>query len=133
MSKFKDYLLNEKAKAEAFLIEDNRDIKTKTDYVKNAEPGLIVAFRLNFTNKDEKKLTKVISGKIAENNQEEDLLIIETKNGLKYGVPYTEVLWVKTSDRWPKGIYDEMKRGSVEVEDDEEFYQAEDASSVDYE
>jgi hypothetical protein len=137
MSKFREYLLDAKEKAEAYLIEgSSRNSKTKNDYIRNAEEGLIVAFRLNFENKTGLKLTKVISGKIVENNQDDEIYIIETRNGLKYGVPYAAVLWVKTGGRWPKGIYEEMKQGSVEIEDEEhrgglELGQLEDASGID--
>lgn len=120
MSKFKQHLLSEYAKDEAYLIEDKeRDTKTKGDYISNAEKGLIVAFRLNFKAKSGLKLSKVISGMIVENNQQDEMYIVETKNELKYGVPYASVVWVKTGGRWPKGVYDEMKKGSIVVSDSE--------------
>lgn len=114
MSKFKDFLIN--GYHEAYLIEE-REGKTKEEYISGAEEGIIVAFRLNFTARSGKKLTKVISGKILENVSEQEAYVVETKNGLKYGVPYDSVVWVKTGNRFPKGVYDEMKRGSVEVEE----------------
>lgn len=116
-SKFKTYLLNAKEQAEAYLIDEQNKPggKTKGDYIENAEEGLIVAFRLNFEAKSGLKLTKVISGKIVENNKEDGIYIVETRNGLKYGVPYPSVVWVKTGGRWPKGVYNEMKQGSVVV------------------
>jgi hypothetical protein len=117
MSKFREHLLSMHT-GSAFLIEDqDREIKTKGDYITNAEVGLIVAFRLNFEAKSKVKLTKVISGQIVENNKEDEMYVVETKNKLKYGVPYSSVVWVKTGGRWPKGVYDEMKKGSVVVED----------------
>lgn len=121
MSKFFEYLLSEKEKSEAYLIEStNRTTnKTKDDYIVNAEEGLIVAFRLNFEAKSGIKLTKVISGKIIENNKEHETYVVETRNGLKYGVPYVSVVWVKTGDRWPRGVYEEMKLGSVAVKEEE--------------
>lgn len=121
MSKFQEYLLKAKESAEAYLIDDTeREIKSKDDYIQKAEEGLIVAFRLNFTARSGVKLTKVISGKILENNQDEEVYVVETRNGLKYCVPYASVVWVKTGGRWPKGVYDEMKRGSVVRDGDEE-------------
>lgn len=114
MSKFREYLLKMKDMAEAYLIDDdNKEEKTKDDYIVNAEEGLIVAFRLNFESKKGVKLTKVISGKIVENSKEDEVFIVETRNGLVYGVPYQTVVWVKTGARWPKGVYEEMKQGSV--------------------
>lgn len=118
MSKFEEHLRKEYE--EAYLIEDGeKNSKTKDDYIVDAEEGVVVAFRLNFTSKSKVKLTKVISGKILENNNENETYVIETRNGLKYGVPYKAVIWVKTGARWPKGVYEEMKRGSVEVEEGE--------------
>lgn len=117
MSKFRDYLLKAKESSEAYLIDDHeRDARTKDDYIQNAEEGLIVAFRLNFKAKSGLPLTKVISGKILENDKDGEVYVVETRNGLKYCVPYPSVVWVKTGGRWPKGVYDEMKQGSVVIE-----------------
>lgn len=122
MSKFKEYLLKAREDAEAFLIEDtDRDVKSKEDYIVDAEEGVIVAFRLNFHSKRNVALTKVISGKILENNKPEEIYLVETRNGLQYGVPYSSVIWVKTGGRWPKGIYDEMKQGAVAVNKEEDL------------
>lgn len=108
---------------EATLIDDNgQGAKRKADYILDAEEGLILAFRLNFTAKSDKKLTKVISGKIIENNKEEEYCKVETKNKLIYEVPYESVVWVKTGNRWPRGVYEEMKRGSVEVKENEDLH-----------
>lgn len=115
MSKFQKYL--QQLHHDVFLIDDGgKSSRTKDDYIVNAEEGTIVAFRLNFTSKQDLKLTKVISGKILENSQDSEVFVVETRNGLKYGVPYGAVVWVKTGNRWPKGVYDEMKQGSVEAD-----------------
>lgn len=137
MGKFRDYLLKAKESAEAYLIEDpDRDVRTKDDYIQNAEEGLIVAFRLNFTAKSGLELTKVISGKILENNKEDEVYVVETRNGLKYGVPYPSVVWVKTGGRWPKGVYDEMKQGSTVAHETpekvEELGELENDDQIDY-
>lgn len=115
MSKLQEYLLRAKEQEEALLIDDEREMKTKDEYIANAEEGLIVAFRLNFKAQSGVKLTKVISGKIVENRQDDEIYVVETRNGLRYGVPYSTVVWVKTGARWPKGVYQEMKKGSVVV------------------
>lgn len=118
MSKFEEYLLEKRD--EAYLINnDDKQSKSKDEYIENAEPGLLVAFRLNFESKSNVKLTKVISGKIIENDTEQEMYAVETRNGLKYGVPYSAIVWVKTGNRWPKGVYQEMKQGSVEVKGNE--------------
>lgn len=113
--KFSEYVEQQEEQKEAFLINDGgQSDKTKDDYIVDAEEGVVVAFRLNFTAKSGVELTKVISGKILENNNDEQGYVVETRNGLKYGVPYNAVVWVKTGQRWPKGVYEEMKQGSVE-------------------
>lgn len=118
MSKFVEYLI--KNEQHAYLIEDGTQSgKTKDDYIVDAEEGVIVAFRLNFESRAGTKLTKVISGKILENNKEDEIYVIETRNSLKYGVPYSSVSWVKTGSRWPKGVYEEMKRGATEITEGE--------------
>lgn len=118
MSKFKEYLLKAKERAEAYLInsDDDIDAKTKGDYVREAEEGVIVVFRLYFEAKSGLKLTKVISGKVIENDKEDEAYVVETKNGLTYIVPYDTVIWVKTGSRFPRGVYEEMKKGSVVVD-----------------
>lgn len=130
MTKLESHIMKEYN--EAYLIDDGgRESKSKDEYIINAEEGTIVAFRLNFESKQGIKLTKVISGKILDNNEEEELYVVETRNGLKYGVPYISVIWVKTGDRWPKGVYEEMKQGSVEIDPESslEFGQIEELNS----
>ncbi len=111
-------LLEAKQKNEAVLIADGDHSRSKREYIKNAEKGMLVAFRLNFMSKKNVKLTKLISGKILDNRTEDEMMVIETKNKLRYAVPYSHIMWVKTSYTWPRGIYEEMKLGSVAVDDD---------------
>lgn len=127
MTNFEQRLVNE-----AYLTEESKNAKAKMkeEYIRNAEPGLIIAFRLNFEALG-KKLTKVISGKVIENNNEKEEYIVETKNGLKYGVPYNAVIWVKTGARWPRGVYEEMKNGAVEVAHHIDFGGVNEAHEVD--
>ena len=101
---------------EAYLIDDSgKSSRSKDDYIMKAKEGEIVAFRLNFKSRQNVNLTKVISGKILVNESAKELLTVETRNGLQYGVPYSTIVWVKTGERWPRGVYEEMKEGSVEV------------------
>lgn len=115
MSKLQNYLVEEHQGAR--LVEgDKNKTKSKSDYIANAKPGLIIAFRFFFEAKSKVKLTKVISGKIIENDKEAKQYTVETKNELKFFVPYAAVVWLKNGSRWPKGVYDEMKQGAVEVD-----------------
>ncbi len=112
MGKLQDYVGKKNG---SVLFRGDQVRKTKKDYIVNAEPGIIVAFRLIFYSNSGKLFTKVISGKILANNQKEEKYIVETRNGLKYVVPYRSILWVKTGSRWPRGVYEEFKQGAVEL------------------
>ena len=72
----------------------------KKRYERNAEIGMIVAFYVN------KKA--LFSGKIKEIH--EFKFVIETLNGTRFIVPKSSVAWYKTGKRWPKGIFNELKR-----------------------
>lgn len=121
MSKLKEKLIEAQRKNEAILLDENKKSKSRKEYIENAVEGLIVAFRINFTSKKSIPLKKTISGKIISNNKEENVLVVETRNSLQYAVPYDSVIWVKTGERWPKGVYAEMKQGSVAVDSDEDI------------
>jgi hypothetical protein len=73
-------------------------IKPKPFYIDNATEGTLVAFRVS---------DKMISGKIVKivNNFFE----VETRNGKSFMVYKSNVAWVKTGPRWPKGIYEALK------------------------
>lgn len=117
MNKFEAYLV-EKEYQGAYLVKDVNGKKGRSDYIVEAEINMIIAFRLNFQSNDKTNLTKVISGIILENDKENKRFLIETRNGLKYVVPYDSAVWVKTGNRWPKGVYDEMKQGAVVIQED---------------
>lgn len=121
MSILKEKLIEAQRKNEAILLNSERETKTRKEYIENAEEGLIVAFRINYFSKQEVAIKKTISGKIITNDKEQSILVVETRNGLQYAVPYDTVLWVKTGDRWPKGVYEEMKRGAVAADESDEI------------
>lgn len=80
-------------------MEDNMSgTKQKIEYIENAEIGVLVAFKFR---------DKVRSGKIAK--KPVGYLVVETQNGTEYNIPYEDVLWVKTGERWPKQIFKLLK------------------------
>ena len=81
------------------LIKHNSPTKSKTNYIENTEVGMLVAFKVN-----EKK---ALSGKIEEIKSNK--FIVRTKKGVLFSVLKKNILWVKTTDRWPKGIYLALK------------------------
>lgn len=91
------------------IIETNEpeapEIGDRTKYVDNIRIGVLVAFRVN----DQKAL----SGKIEEIHVAG--FVVKTKNGIRFNVRKKNIMWVKTGERWPKGVYLALK-GVQEVE-----------------
>jgi hypothetical protein len=67
----------------------------KESYLRNITIGVLVAFKINEA--------KMLSGKIEEIHKNE--YIVETKTGVRFTVPRSNIAWVKTGPRWPKGVY----------------------------
>lgn len=79
--------------------------KSKMDYIEKAEIGTIVAFADNNG--------KIRSAKIVNRSTANRKFKLETKMGKIYIVPFENVIWVKTSHRWPKGVFNQLK-GNVD-------------------
>lgn len=73
-------------------------VKTRDDYLKNLEVGLLVAFKTD---------GKMMSAKVIEINDEQ--VKVETKNGSVYFVKKEDIAWVKTGKRWPAGIFNALR------------------------
>lgn len=71
----------------------------KPNYIENAKIDDIVAFKVNDA--------KALSGKIEEIHKE--FFRVETKNGIKFKVFKSDIIWVKTGARWPRGVYLALK------------------------
>nr|DAV38764.1 MAG TPA: Rho termination factor, N-terminal domain [Caudoviricetes sp.] len=81
-------------------IRKKEDRSSKSAYIENVEPGVMVAFK--FANKAK-------SAKLIARNSEERKLKLVTSYGKEYIVSYDDVLWIKTGPRWPKGVYRLLK------------------------
>lgn len=79
----------------------------KIDYVKTAEKGTIMAFKL--------PNGKVKSAKMIERSLKREKLKMETAYGRQYVIDFSDVIWVKTGDRWPNGVLSLLK-GNVNNE-----------------
>jgi hypothetical protein len=77
----------------------SRPIKPKAYYIDNAKVGTIIAFKINGD--------RVISGMIEEIHKTD--FMVKTKNGIKFNVWKKNVVWLKTSARWPRGVYLALK------------------------
>lgn len=94
------------------MCDDSRR-KASANFLKllsDLKPGVIVAFRKGYC-VDDTYYKKMESGKVSEIDG--DLLIIETKNGVKYECERSGVLWIKNrmveNPRWPQFIFAELK------------------------
>lgn len=73
--------------------------RPREDYIDNIKIGVLVAFKVGNT--------KALSGMVSEINKIG--FVVETKTGVKYQVSKQNIIWVKTGDRWPKGVYLALK------------------------
>lgn len=81
---------------------------TTMQYLETAELGVIVAFRTEI-----KGAIRTLSGKLVgrvEADAGSRMALIETKNGSMFSIGYEDVIWVKTGDRWPRWIFEELKQ-----------------------
>lgn len=80
-------------------------------YLMNLEVGTIVAVKL--TN------GKVISAKVVKKSTPRKKLMVVTSYGQEHLVDWSEVVWVKTGKRWPKGVYKLFSAKGVESNEKE--------------
>ena len=69
----------------------------KAKYIDNLQAGQILAFRSG---------ESVISGKVISLNK---FITVETKNGTQFVIKNEDIVWVKTGQRWPKGVFKALK------------------------
>lgn len=82
---------------ETDVINEAEQANKHLEYIENAEVGTIVAFRVG---------DKVKSAKIINRSSARRKLKLETAYGRVYVVDYDDIIWVKTSSRWPRGVYE---------------------------
>ena len=86
------------------------DMEQKMAYIENAEIGFLVAFKL--------PNGKVKSAKIIRKSKSQRMFLLETGYGATFLISYDDVIWVRTGDRWPRGVYELLK--GKETEDESE-------------
>lgn len=94
-------------------VETSDDVSSssnKMKYVENAEIGTIVAFKLPDG--------RVKSAKIERRSTSHRKLKLVTQYGAGFVVSYDDVIWVRTTKRWPKGVYN-MLKGKVAEDENE--------------
>ena len=83
------------------------DVERKVPYIEQAEIGTMVAFTL--------PNGKVKSAKLINRSVKNRKIKVETSYGKQFVVSYDDVVWVRTNDRWPRGVYN-MLKGNVATE-----------------
>lgn len=95
------------SKDELIVALSTKATRTTEDYLKNIEPGTLVAFQ---------RKEGAISGKFV--SFENGKIIVETKKGTAFKLNPEKILWVKTGDRWPKWVFtlfNNQERGEVDA------------------
>jgi len=77
----------------------NREQKQK--YLDNIQIGALVAFRVSET--------KAKSAKVIKKSTKQRKLMVETSYGATSVISFDDVLWVRTGNRWPRGVYNMLK------------------------
>ena len=77
------------------------DMEQKMPYIEQAALGTIIAFRL--------PNGKVKSAKIVKKSTKNRRFMVETEYNAQYVVDYDNVVWVRTGNRWPRGVYKLLK------------------------
>lgn len=83
------------------------DVERKVPYIEQAEIGTMVAFVL--------PNGKVKSAKLINRSVKNRKIKVETSYGKQFVVSYDDIVWVRTNDRWPRGVYN-MLKGNVATE-----------------
>ena len=77
------------------------NMEQKLKYIEDAPIGTLVAFRL--------PNGKVKSAKIINRSNKQQKLKLETSYGKQFVIPYTDVVWVRSTEKWPRGVYNQLK------------------------
>lgn len=78
----------------------------KNKRIQNAPLGTIVAFYAPGG--------RVRSAKIELRSTANKRLMVVTEYGASYNISYDDVIWVKSGKRWPKGVYNLLKRRTAD-------------------
>jgi hypothetical protein len=77
----------------------------KARYLKNIEAGVLIAYNDN-------EIGVMKSAKVMRVSQRNKKLKVLDYFGKEYVINFSQVVWVKTGKRWPRKIYNLIKRGS---------------------
>lgn len=92
-------------KEEVAGVSDNTDDsgidRNKLRYINEAPIGTLVAFKLP---NGQTKSAKIINRSTGRKK-----LKLETVYGKQFIVSYSDIVWVKSTNKWPRGVYNQLK------------------------
>ena len=92
-------------KEEVASVSDNADDggidSNKLRYINEAPIGTLVAFKLP---NGQTKSAKIINRSTGRKK-----LKLETVYGKQFVVSYSDIVWVKSTNKWPRGVYNQLK------------------------
>lgn len=100
----KEDLINEIIAATA--VTSHAEEMDKNKRIQNAPLGTIVAFKAPGG--------RVRSAKIKLRSTANKRLMVVTEYDAEYNISYDDVIWVKSGKRWPKGVYNLLKRRTAD-------------------
>lgn len=83
---------------------------TTLEYVETIELGAIVAFKSVIKGSERTLSGKLVKRIVDKHPGGERTAVIETKNGSTFCVDFDDIIWVKTGERWPRWVFDELKK-----------------------
>lgn len=86
--------------------QKENDVEKKASYVDKAEVGVLIAF-------NDVDAGRIRTAKLVKKSTKRRVVKAETEYGKSFIIPFENIIWVKTGARWPRGIYEELKRGKV--------------------
>lgn len=81
---------------------------TVRGYIDESVVGNLIAFRTAGF--------KVKSAKIIKKSTSDEKLLVETKYGKQFLIPFSDVVWVNTTGHWPRWVYNLLKGIDREAE-----------------
>lgn len=109
--------MQDMAQSDSKPISDH-DTDNRGKYIDCCPIGTVVAFRI---------AEKVKSAKIVKRNKKRQRLKVQTTYGKEFVIDYSDVVWVKLNNRWPRGVYNLLK--GITEDGTEEIDQAEDTDN----
>ena len=99
-----NHIGQEDVKQKSSEVEEKGRGESKLKHLQNIKRGTIVAFKTTVFGNE-----RVKSAAVDNVSQKRQMLKLKTAYGKEFTVPFSDVIWVRTGSRWPKGVYELLK------------------------